>query len=135
MTEEKKRGRGERGLGKVTPKKLARDMKRDMENLLEQNPTVEDFKGLLKIGFHTSTAFLVNCVLGDESIEGLSATNRVSAAKEVRDMALSLLSKEELMGLEEEAEKEAEALTDEQEKNQSLSWELPRYDSTKAELQ
>lgn len=132
--EETKTTKGGRGAGKITPKKSARDLKRDMDAVINTEINKEGFVEYMHNSYHLSIAFLVNCMLGDESIVGLSATNRVQAAKEVKDIAEKLIGVDRLTAIVEQAKEEAdkeEAKSKTDNKSEANVFTLPRFEAKK----
>lgn len=101
---------------KFNPAKEAERLTKQMEDLVEGATTPEVNLGLVKAGFSLAVHTLILSAMGDESIKGLSATNRITAAKELKDLGLKAMGDDAFKELEGQAKKEqAEASEEESE--------------------
>lgn len=93
---------------KFNPEKEAKKLQEQMGVLAQESVDGNVTEGMIRSGFNIGVFTLIKAAMGDAEIEGVSATNRITAAKELKDLGLNVLGKEAFTELEEKAEKEAE---------------------------
>lgn len=110
--------RTEGSKGKLNLTKESAKVQDKVGELSENSTTPEMNMALLKAGAGLSLHTLIRAVAGDKSLEGLSATNMISAADKLLSMYVKVLGDEAFSKLIQESDKLAEEeVTEEQEEN------------------
>lgn len=98
--------RTEGAKNKFNPAKEAEKLTKQVEALVEGAMTPDINLGLVKTGFGLGVHTLILAAMGDEGVKGLSATNRITAAKELKDLGLKVLGDDAFKALEGRAKEE-----------------------------
>ena len=93
---------------KFNPEKEAKKLQEQIGTLAEESVNANVTEGMIRSGFNIGVLTLVKAAMGNDEISGLSATNRITAAKELKDLGLNVLGKKAFTELEEKAEEEAD---------------------------
>ena len=103
--------------GKLNVTKEAANIKKKAEELLENSPDENMKLALIKAGAGIGINTLIRAAAGDKSLEGLSATNMVSAADKLVRLYMEVLGEDAFKDLVESAPKIEEGVTEEQEED------------------
>jgi hypothetical protein len=103
---------------KFNVEKEAAKLQEQVEKLVENTTSPETNLALLKTGMGLSLHTLIRAASGDKTIEGISATNMVSAADKLLTLGIKILGEEAFRELQQKAEDEKEELEEDEDQEE-----------------